>query len=185
MKLERLVRARRPKPASASGWRVEFDASIYGGGAVLRAPGGDIDQYFTVVWQGNEAPHLNIIPGETRFQTFWEFATLFLALLVWADFFVDTSLAVLGDNTGALTNALQLKGRGPLLAIAREISWRKARRSWAFEVGHLPSEHNSIADALSRIADPKETKGWPSKALAAARAVTPPRLSEVWRAVPR
>ena len=150
----------------------------------MRNPYGTIEEFFAVIWSGEEAPHLPVVPGEARFQSFWEFATLLLVLLVWGDRFVDHSLEVLGDNTAALSNALSLKGRGPMLAVAREISWRRARRAWQFRVGHLPSEHNNVANSLSRVADPKGA-GWPSRALSAASEAKPPRLQDVWLACPR
>ena len=99
------------------------------------------------------------------------------------DKFVDESLSILGDNTGSLNNALALKGKGNLLAVARELSWRQARRRWRFQVGHLPSELNVTADALSRTTDPKLV-AWPARALASAVQRTPPRLCDLWRACP-
>ena len=184
MPLGRLVTPRPPPSATRSGWWVEFDASPYGGGAVLKNPEGIAVEYFAVVWDGAEAIHLNVAIEDPAYQTFWEFATLFLVLMVWGDKFVEESLLILGDNTAALSNALSLKGRGCLLAVAREIAWRQARRKWCFETGHLPSEHNVIADALSRIVDPKG-KAWPSLALSVAEAVQPPKLQDLWLAHPR
>ena len=99
------------------------------------------------------------------------------------DRFTQTTVSVLGDNTGALSNALSLRGRGPPEAISRELSWRQARRGWRFVVGHLPAEYNNVADALSRAADPKGIS-WPSEALAAAVSVRPPKLSDLWLAAP-
>ena len=93
-------------------------------------------------------------------------------------------VAVLGDNTAALSNSLSLKGRGIMNAVAREVSWRQSRRKWAFEVGHLPAEYNVVADALSRTADPKGC-AWPSAALSSATFVTPPRLQDLWLACPQ
>ena len=98
-------------------------------------------------------------------------------------FFVDESVTIFGDYTAALSGALSLKGKGPPLAVAREIAWRQARRGWKFETSHLPSEHNQVADALSRTADPKG-KAWPSLALSGARAVTPMKLRDLWLARP-
>ena len=109
---------------------------------------------------------------------------MLLALCTWGDGFVDTTVAVLGDNTGALQNALALRGRGALLHVARELSWRQARRRWSFEVGHLPSEFNVVADALSRTSDPKG-HAWPSEALAASVFRAPPKLRKLWLASPR
>lgn len=182
--LERIVTPKPPSSTPSSGWSVEFDASIYGGGGILKDPEGIIREYFSVVWMGYEAEHLHVVINDTRHQTFWEFATLLLCLVTWGNRFTDYSLAVLGDNTGSLQNALALKGRGALLAIAREVSWRQARHQWSFTVGHLPSEVNTVADALSRVADPSGKTGWPKLALAGAEVVSPPRLFDIWRAAP-
>ena len=65
----------------------------------------------------------------------------------------DSILTIVGDNTGSLQDALSLKGTGALNTLAMELSWRKARRGWHFQVGHLPSEANDIADALSRLSE--------------------------------
>ena len=70
---------------------------------------------------------------------------------MWGNQFVQEAVALLGDNTGALQDALHLKGRGILAAVARELSWRKARYGWEFEVGHVPGELNTVPDALSRL----------------------------------
>ena len=151
---------------------------------MLRNPNGAVVEYFATVWYGEEATHLDVVPGDTRHQTFWEFATLLLSLCTWGDRFVDNSVAILGDNTAALSCALKLDGKGAMAAIARELSWRQARRRWSFVVGHLPSEFNQVADALSRTTDPKGSE-WPSLALASAAYRAPPRLQDVWRALPR
>ena len=92
--------------------------------------------------------------------------------------------AVLGDNTAALSSALALKGKGVMLAVARELSWRQSRRKWAFDVAHLPSEYNVVADALSRTAAPKGC-AWPALALATATYAVPPKLQDLWLARPR
>ena len=152
-------------------------------GALLKNPTGEIVRYFAVVWDGTEAEHLDVKIDDPAFQTFWEFCTLLLALITWGSFFTKESVVIYGDNTAALSNALSLKGRGVLLHVAREVAWRQAKRGWNFETAHLPSEHNAVADALSRIADPKG-KQWPSLALGAAEADSPPRLSELWLARP-
>ena len=180
--LERLITPCPPPSATRSGWW-EFDASPLGGGCLLKNPDGVIERYFAVVWDGSEAVHLGVRIGEPAFQTFWEFCTLLLSLVVWGKHFRQNTVVIYGDNTAALANALNLKGRGILLHVAREIAWRQARRGWKFETAHLPSEHNSIADALSRITDPKG-KQWPRLALSAAEADTAPRLSELWLAHP-
>ena len=181
--LERLVTAAPPPSASRSGWWIEFDASPYGGGGVLKNEQGVIEEYFATVWAEDDAEHLQVWTGDPAFQTFWEFATLLLCLMAWGAYFRDESVVIFGDNTAALSGALSLKGRGCLLAVAREISWRQAKRGWRFETAHLPSEHNQVADALSRTADPKG-KAWPALAVAGARAITPMKLRNLWLACP-
>ena len=77
--LERTVTPRPPPSALTSGWWIEFDASPFGGGAVLRSPAGDVDRYFSVIWDGTEAEHLEVKIHDPAFQTFWEFSTLLLS----------------------------------------------------------------------------------------------------------
>lgn len=182
--LERLITPQAPRPAAAADMHIEFDASVYGGGAVLKNNEDFVLEYICVVWSEDDAPHLGVWPGDSKHQTFFEFLTLLLALMVWGDNFVDVSVPILGDNTGALSAALSLKGRGTLMAVARELSWRKARHRWTFEVGHLPSEHNVVSDALSRAADPAGVP-WPAWALGSATARKCPKISDVWKALPR
>ena len=169
---------------SHGGWVIEFDASIYGGGALLRDGAGHVVEYFSVVWTGGEARHLKVVPDDSRFQSFWEFSTLLLALCTWGDSFVDEKVSVLGDNTSALQDALTLSGKGIMNSVAREISWRQSRRRWSFDVGHLPSEYNVVADALSRTTDPKGC-AWPALALATAASASQPRLQDLLLAHPR
>jgi hypothetical protein len=119
LKLERLVSARQLQEQPTSGWSIEFDASIYGGGAVLKDENNKVTEYFAVVWDGFEAPHLEIWIHDSAHQTFWEFATLLICLVTWGHYFTDSVVKILGDNTGSLQNALTFKGRGPLTAIAR------------------------------------------------------------------
>ena len=184
--LERLVGPFPPSIPSVNGWTIEFDASIYGGGAVLRDSEKQVKEYFSVIWSDDDASHLDVVKADTRFQSFWEFATLFLALVTWGDWFVEAPVLIVGDNTAALTDSLSLGGKGVMQAISREISWRVARRRWRYMVGHLPSEHNLVAYALSRQADPKSSRPqWPDSALASADFVSPPRLRDLWLANPR
>ena len=71
------------------------------------------------------------------------------------------NLAILGDNTGSLQNALAKKGCGASLRLAAELTWRQCCHGWEFTVGHLPSEHNTWADALSRLDQPDEPAKFP------------------------
>ena len=149
----------------------------------MRCFAGAVAEFFYTIWQSEDAAALGVEPGETGHQTFWEFLTLLLALIVWGPRVRSVSVPVLGDNTGALQSAISLRGRGPLLAVARELAWRQVRGSWKFTVGHLPSEHNVTADALSRVADSGKV-AWPAFDLGTAAWAKPPRIADVWRARP-
>jgi len=175
--LERLVSHTRPRDKRVSSDVIEFDASPWGGGAARRRGDRYLD-YVVLEWNVSMVPGLAVEPGLPKYQTFWEFIMVLVALLCWGDSFPQEQLHILGDNTEALQTALDLKGRGPMLAISRELSWRKARRKWEFKVGHLPSERNGVADQLSRMAGP-DAQTLPHSLKYAAR-LPPPDLSQVW-----
>ena len=61
---------------------------------------------------------------------------------------------VLGDNAAALQEAISLRGNRQLNRLSRELAVLRARHTWHIVVGHLPSEHNTFADACSRVHAP-------------------------------
>ena len=89
---------------------------------------------------------------------------------------------MVGDNTGSLQNALDLKGSGVMAAVAREIAWRRERREWKFAVGHIPSERNTVPDALSRQHEVPPLP-FPHHALRQAHFRKPPVVADLWCAV--
>ena len=102
---------------------------------------------------------------------------LFLVLLRYAPLY--PGIAIVGDNTASLQVALSGKAKGPLGALAREIFLRKAREDWRYQVGHLPSEHNTVADYLSRLAQPGAPTA-PLAELGGAAEVPIPDLAGLW-----
>ena len=159
--------------------RVEVDASPWGGGGVLHIDGA-ITEFWTVTWTAADARELKIDIGSPAGQTTWELLALFVCLVLWGRAHRGQGLALLGDNLASLEAALHLRGRGALSQIAREISWRRARDGWRYVVGHLPTERNIIADALSRLAAPAaEAKRWPTE-LASASQRAAPDISSQW-----
>ena len=71
---------------------------------------------------------------------------------------------ILGDNVPALQEALDLKGKGTQAPLAQCLAVLLVSRSLpagGFVVGHLPSEANEAADALSRQFEPDNHKPWP------------------------
>jgi len=175
--LERVVTARPTDTPPESTDTIEFDASPWGGGAARRTPAG-YTEFWELTWTPAMVAKFDVQLGAPRSQTFFESLALLACLLIWADDFRGSTLRLVGDNTGSLQNALALRGRGPLLAIARELAWRKARFGWKFSVSHLPSEHNGVADALSRRSGPDPL---PRPAcLSTARRRDAPDLSLIW-----
>ena len=166
-----------------SPFHVEFDASPWGGGAVLRK-GSDPVSYFSTVWDDAVLELLEAEAGDSRFQSLWEFVTLLLALITWREYSRKQVLFLLGDNIGALQDAISLRGKGAMNVVAREISWRRAKWPMHFDCAHLPKEHNVDADALSRLAAVPPCAP-PLFTLHVRRAELPP-WDRVWRAwVPR
>ena len=178
MPLCRKVRPHAPR-AATTGWVIQFDASTTGGGAVLRN-GTTITEYLVVKWDLRIVDGMDIELSNSKYQTFWEMFMLLVSLLVWGMYFVNEAVAVLGDNTGALQSALDLKGKGTLAAIARELAWRRERYGWIYEVGHVPSELNTIPDALSRQHEPRPLP-FPALALKDARLRETQDLSKIWK----
>ena len=180
--LQRTVYADGPSQVRRSGWVAQFDASTSGGGAVLRC-GETIMSYTYLQWQPADAEVLGAHPGDSAFQSFWEMVMLLICLILWGDDFVAEDLLVVGDSTSALQNALDLKGKGIMAAVAREISWRQARAGWRFVVGHIPAERNTVPDALSRVFEPHDVPPFPHEAVGLAHFREPPCVQDLWKAV--
>ena len=134
-------------------------------------------EWFALQWQASDAEHLHAVPGDCAWQSFYEMCTLVVALTLWANDKVNT--AVLGDSMVALVNAMKLKGSPALMAVARELAWRKAKYGWLFTAGHLPAEANVVADSLSRLSGPKAHAV--PRAVRKAVYVQAPPLRAVWQ----
>ena len=147
---------------------VEFDASPWGYGFVLKSAG-KILEYGYGYWTTDDAEQLGIAIGKPDGQTTWEYLALFIVLATHGHVHRSTGLALLGDNLASLNLALNLKGSASLGRISREIAWRRVRAGWRYACGHLPSEQNQLADDLSRVHQPDRL------------AVLPPELREVSR----
>ena len=136
--------------------------------------------FFTGAWTEEDAEVVGARLGEPDGQTAWEYLTLFLVLLAFGTDSRRTGLVILGDNLASLNLALNLKGNKVLGRTSREIAWRQIRQGWRYMCGHLPSELNHTADALSRMSAPAEkAKDLPAE-LHGVRQVVPPILMDVW-----
>ena len=69
------------------------------------------------------------------------------------------TITVGSDKIAALVLAGKLKARGPRAVIAREVALHYAEGSFEPRVTeHVPGVANDIADALSRLSEPNDTK---------------------------
>ena len=162
--------------------RIEFDASPWGGGAVLFERN-QPTEFFSTAWKEDDVPHLGVHPGVSAHQTFYELSCLGLALIRWGSTY--QRLVLVGDNTGSLQLALDGRGYGAQGALLRELSWRKAKHGWDFAVAHTAKEANSLADFLSRIHEPKGDDTPPAppacpEAFCGCAEVRAPKLSKIW-----
>ena len=99
--------------------------------------------------------------GEPASQTFFEILALVLAVERWCPAGAPPTV-IWGDNTAALQEAVDMKGKGPQETLAQALAVLRGARSLALSVGHLPSESNVLADSLSRLFAPgAEAKRWP------------------------
>ena len=155
---------------------VEFDASPWGGGALL-VEHGEVKEHFVVVWSDSDAAHLGVTTGIPAWQSFWELAVLVLSILKWS---WRPGISFLGDNIASLELALSGKASGAMAALARELFWRKAREQLYYGVAHLASEANTEADALSRFAQPGVVPCLPNR-LESSTEVASPVLRELWQ----
>ena len=87
---------------------------------------------------------------------------------------------IVGDTAGSLHNSLDLKGKGPLLAVSRELAWRKARRNWQYDIAHIPTEYTKAPDMLSRVDSPSPVP-WSTELLRGLTRAIPPRIKDIWK----
>ena len=133
-----------------------------GGGAILKFKD-VVREHWHCSWQTKFVARLGVQAGKTKHQTFWESLTVLMSMMLWGSQVGEAAVLIIGDNTAALQNTLDLKGKNELLSIAREFAWRKARFDWRFEVAHLPSEFNEAPDALSRQYGPDPKNHGPER----------------------
>ena len=172
--LHRLVFHHEPTPAPLVR-RVEVDASPWGAGAVLFVDNVPT-AWWATSWSASDHPE-EVRIGDTSWQSYFEYLALLMVLIAWAQ--PLAVLPIVGDNTSSLTNLVNIKGRRSMAKVARELAWRKARYGWRYVVGHLPTEVNTMADALSRLADPQPSPVPP--VLEAVTRIPAPEVATIWQ----
>ena len=177
--LEHLVTERLTEITLTTAARAEIDASPWGGGGALYLNDAPVE-FWAATWSETDASSLDVVIGQPAGQTTWELLAIFYSLVLWGRAHRGHGLILLGDNLAALESALNLRGRGSLAKLGRELSWRRARDGWRYVAGHLPSERNTVADALSRLSVPGPDAKQLPRELAGATRRDAPDLSELW-----
>ena len=155
LELERLILPGGP-PRLVAGqcWAVVFDASPWGGGAVLYH-GQKPVEYMATAWSDALCQRLQVSRGESRCLACFEALVALSAIEKWCCQGLLREVALVGDNLAALSVAISLRGKGDLAQVCREVALRQAWYGLHVAVGHLPTELNTIADALSRLFAPQ------------------------------
>ena len=102
---------------------LQFDASPWGAGATLKHKG-VLREYWVYEWRAAEVAHFKprIKTGVSDHMTFWESVAFLMCCITWNSWLETHPVMLVGDNTGSLQNSLDLKGKGALLAVSRELA---------------------------------------------------------------
>ena len=119
--------------------------------------------------------------GQSAGQTFFEVLAVLLAIELWCT--DATPTVVLGDNTAALQDTLDMRGKGAHASLSLALAVLRCSRTLRIAVAHLPSEAKLLADALSRQAEPGNAKPWPFAAASAVQVDHPLRPSALWKLI--
>ena len=111
-------------------------------------------------------------------QTYFEVLAAVLAIELWCDSVSPTLL--LGDNTAALQEVLDLRGASGHSDLAQALAIIRCSRTLELSVAHLPSESNHLADTLSRLSEPGAGKEWPFAPELGVVTDTPLRPTTLW-----
>ena len=103
-----------------------------------------------------------------------------MCCITWTSWIETHPVVIVGDNTGSLQNSLDLKGKGALLSVSRELAWRTTRANWEYDIGHIPTEHNELPDILSRV-DAPSPEPWPFALLKGLDRAQPPSVRSIWK----
>ena len=151
---------------------VEFDASPWGGGGVLRQ-GQHLFLRGTRRYVASSTPERATPSGNPS----ESWPALLVTLFLWGTCGNATRVIKVDD---VAPDIISLKGKGSTLIVAREIAWRRVRHRWHFRCEHVLAESNAAADSLSRLSA-IPAKAFPTEVAHATRR-TPPMCGT---AVPR
>ena len=89
-------------------------------------------------------------------------------------------LVISSDNSGSLQLSVDMASTKQERALLRELAWRKAMGEWVFDVCHIPSENNTVADLLSMFFETPEGQHIKPEIMKGAAVVRVPKLRELW-----
>ena len=133
-------------------------------------------------WTDETCAALGTVRGESAYLSFCEALVVLICLHLCCGRGGHHRVALIGDNLAALTVAVSQRGKGDLGRVCREVALRQAQWNLDLSVGHLPTEHNKQADALSRLAAPDPAVFPPELEHLPRRSL--PRLADLFRIEP-
>ena len=145
---------------------IAFDASVYGGGAVLWVVPASIQvdaatlrtlkpwAFLAVPWTDVHRRLTGASGQESGDMARWEAFCLLMSITAWEKVIFQSTgnLLAIGDALGMLHGAVRFKSQDPAINVMfMELALLFAPRGATLEAMHLWSEENELADALSRI----------------------------------
>ena len=136
---------------------------------------------FSCKWRQKDVRDHGVTVGDPAGQTFYEILAVVLAIELWCT--DPTPTVVLGDNTASLQETLDMRGKGAHACLSQVLAVLRCSRTLHIAVGHLPTESNLPADALSRQAEPGNSKPWPFASGTPVSVDVPLRPSALWEII--
>ena len=135
---------------------IYFDASPTGFGGFMLVD--EVPECYTYgTFTAEDASILQVVNEKSRAQQAFESLALLIVLRLWLPEFTKhrVSIKVRGDNIAALTMLSRMQPKSASLQIvARELALDLSQCSYAPDfIEHVPGVANSVADALSRMAE--------------------------------
>jgi hypothetical protein len=141
---------------------IEFDASIYGGGAAMwrgieaRRREQPPAEWFAVTWDESWGKLVGASPGDAAHQASWEALCLFISARLWIEDAPGPAYMV-GDAEGILFDLIQMRGRSRIINdVAKELALYLAPLGKDLYGMHVWGVQNKVADELSRLSETKE-----------------------------
>ena len=137
------------------------DASPWGGGAVRLVNGCPVE-CFCMTWHETDEKAIGACIGQAASQAQWEAYMALRALWKWLTPDREGQVKIRSDAAGVLQSFVKRSRKSASLTrIVREVTLHLALTHRSLEAIHLWSEDNAWADALSRLADPREPASVP------------------------